>query len=311
MKVVTLCSLLSFLPLVSAGLFKRNAQVSIDNDLHLPDYEAQFDVIQTLDDYPHRSLQADATQLRHKPYFTVRTIDRDFGLTSPAEIHIKIHNHAPNRWYSVTITSENEYTGSANFLKKVTDRPGNPLLYSWIPKFNGNYEIIVHELANQGEYIATPPIGDQFKFAAVDKPGVDSRRLLIETIRSMPPCQTVERGDLYTVWDGTWLGPRLHGDVSGMRNGWYFLPSNDMNCKIEYFTDKDLKRNGEERSIYILGSSKERGVFLSLVDMLLDPEEKEHMSESVISKCWGRAFVTKSKLKVFYQVRTFYMSLFS
>jgi hypothetical protein len=303
MKGVTLlCSLLSLLPLASAGLFKRNAQVTVDNNLHLPDYEAQFDVIQTLDEYSHRSLQSQATWLLNKPYFTVRTMERDFGITSPGEIHIKIHNHKPNKWYSVTILSANEYTGSVNFLRKIADRPGNPLLYSWIPKFNGNYEIIVHELSTNGESIATPPIGEEFKFSVVDKPGVDSRRLLLETIGNMPPCQTVQRGDLYSVWDGTWLGPKLHGGVSGMRNGRYFLPSNDMNCKIEYFTDDDLRRNSEDRSIYILGSSKERGVFLSLVDMLLDSKEKEHMSESVISKCWGRAFVTKSKLKVFYQV---------
>lgn len=35
--------------------------------------------------------------------------------------------------------------------------------------------------------------------------------------------------------------------------------------------------------------------------MLLDSSEKQQMEHSVIAKCWGRAFVSKSKLKVVYQ----------
>lgn len=184
----------------------------------------------------------------------------------------------------------------------MTNRPGNPLLYSWVPKFSGEYEIIVHELSIKGSFERTPQMEGDYTFTVEDKPGFDTRGMILDEIDSMPPCQTVNRGDLYTVWDGTWLGPHLHGQISGMRNGWYFLPSsNDMNCKIEYFTNAELRANPEERSIYILGSSKERGVFLSLVDMLLDSNEKKHMDESVISKCWGRAHVTKSNIKVLYQ----------
>lgn len=97
------------------------------------------------------------------------------------------------------------------------------------------------------------------------------------------------------------LQANLHGQAPGMRTGWYFHPSSSLNCKIEYFTDRELRLNPTDKSIYILGSSKERGVFSSLVDMLLDTSEKQGTKHSVIGKCWGRAFIVKNKLKVFYQ----------
>jgi hypothetical protein len=39
--------------------------------------------------------------------------------------------------------------------------------------------------------------------------------------------------------------------------------------------------------IYILGHSKERGIFLSLVDLLLAPDEKADIEESIISNSWS------------------------
>lgn len=92
--------------------------------------------------------------------------------------------------------------------------------------------------------------------------------------------------------------PNLHGQAPGLRTGWYFHPSPSLNCKIEYFTDREPCLNPTDKSKYILGSSKERSIFLSLVDMLLDSSEKQQTEHSVIAKCWGRAFVSKNKLKV-------------
>jgi hypothetical protein len=233
----------------------------------------------------HRSLAADASNT--KPYYTVREIDRKLEHIFPADVHIKIFNHQhPTKWYSVTIVSQGVYTGTASFLRLVKDRPGTPLLYSWIPKVKGDYEIIVHELGSKENNPYTPPMAGEYKFTVTDKQGYDSHVNIMHEIARMPPCQTVDnRQDLYTVWDGSWIGPNMHGNLPGMRTGWYFLPSKDMNCNIEYFTDEELRKNPEEKSIYILGSSKERGIFLSLVDMILDGEEKERLHDSVIAKC--------------------------
>jgi len=131
------------------------------------------------------------------------------------------------------------------------------------------------------------------------KPGL-GMSLLEERIRSMRPCQTKDNLNIYSQWDGDWLGPDfdLHEQV---RSGWSFLPSPRMNCKLETFTKEMLQAIPEKKSIYILGRSVERGVFLSLVDMLLDFKEAEKLKDSVINKCWGRASVSKGNLEMMYQ----------
>ena len=48
-------------------------------------------------------------------------------------------------------------------------------------------------------------------------------------------------------------------------------------------------------------TTTERGVFLSIVDMMLNNKEKQNLDNSVIGKCWGRAFVIKQNLKLLYQ----------
>jgi hypothetical protein len=177
-----------------ARLLKHHTASNITNE--------QFEVTSSSH---HRSL---ALSKSTEPYFTTRLIERKFGYTSPGDVHIKIFNHAPDKWYSVTVVSNNMYTGSATFLRKVTDRPGNPLLYSWIPFLSGNYEIIVHELKMEaGDY--TPPLkGDVSTLSVVDKAGYNSRLFVVNEIERMPPCSTVERWDLYTHWDGIWIGVR-------------------------------------------------------------------------------------------------------
>eukprot|EP00804_Cyclotella_cryptica_P005934 CCRYP_000197-RA/>CCRYP_000197-RA protein AED:0.07 eAED:0.07 QI:0/-1/0/1/-1/1/1/0/699 len=296
--------LLCVLPFATASILPGRHVISVkaNNELVLPPHGSNaVDLESGHSSATHRYLKAKKTD---ETYIQVREIDRMFERTSPAEVHIKIHNPKPvdEYWYSITVVSEGVYTGVAKFLRVVKDRAGNPLLYSWIPITRGDYQIIVHELATRVHpMLPTIPMADPYVFSVTDKPGVDTRQMILDKINKMRPCPTVELHDLFTTWDGSWIGPDLHGDAAGLRNGWYFLPSREMGCKLEYFTSRDLSLIPEEKSIYILGSSKERGIFLSLVDMILDNNEKEHLNESVIAKCWGRAFVLKHNLKVFYQ----------
>lgn len=118
----------------------------------------------------------------------------------------------------------------------------------------------------------------------------------------LPPCQNVQRMDVYANWDGMWIGPDMHSPGDTLRNNWFFLPDGNVDCKIETFGEREFRLLNEEKRVYILGNSKERGIFLSLVDLLLDGEEKAELAESVISQCWGRAVVTKHNMKVMYQV---------
>ena len=98
---------------------------------------------------------------------------------------------------------------------------------------------------------------------------------------------------------GHWLGPDFALDNS-IRTGWSFLPSSDsMNCKVETFNTNDIRSIPKKKSIYVLGTSIQRGIFLSLVDIMLDNAEKEQLSNSVIAKCWGRMLVQKGNLAPF------------
>ena len=69
--------------------------------------------------------------------------------------------------------------------------------------------------------------------------------------------------------DGDWIGPSLQQPNSPniLRTGWSFIPSNEMNCTIETYSQDDIYDISEKKSIVILGSSIDRGIFLSLVDI--------------------------------------------
>ena len=181
-------------------------------------------------------------------------------------------------------------------------RPNKSLLYYWKPIIDGEYQVIVHELQTfiSGNE-ATVPLMEPPSIVITNKPGVDSWELVQRRMETLPPCQHVRKPGLYTQWDGDWFGPDLPTSEGSLRTGWFFLPGATMNCKIEMYNDEDLSVIPEMKSIYVIGSSKERGVFLSLVDMILHDSEKEALEQSVISKCWGRAYVTKSNMKVLYQ----------
>jgi hypothetical protein len=246
-----------------------------------------------------------------EPSYLVKKLNHDDSALFPSEIIVEISHPKSHvdTWYSVTIVSENRYTGTATLMGSPRPRemgmPPSPLLYTWKPIFSGDYEVIVHELPQDPiGNPNTPPMKRSnptlIKVKNKEVP-IGPWGLISERMTTMPPCQTVERMDLYTNWDGSWVGPDMSSQEGRLRNGWFFLPHEEMNCKIETFTQDDFRYLPDEKSIYILGNSKERGIFLSLVDLLLTPDEKKDIQESVISKCWGRAFVRKSNLKVMYQ----------
>ncbi|KAL3786051.1 hypothetical protein HJC23_003899 [Cyclotella cryptica] len=247
--------------------------------------------------------------------YTIKQLEHDDSPNSPSEILIEILYPKPPRefWYSVTIVSQGRYSGTATLLgdapnSNVAGMRPLSLVYSWKPNYGGKYEVIVHELPQNpvGNPVTEPLKSlDPTSFKIGMKPGVPIGpwAVMESKMKTLPPCSTVDRTDVYTNWDGSWIGPRMptSSPEGRLRNDWFFLPSEEMNCKIETYTPDDFRFIPEEKSIYILGNSKERGIFLSLVDLLLDSDEKKDIQESVIAKCWGRAFVQKSNLKVLYQ----------
>lgn len=58
----------------------------------------------------------------------------------------------------------------------------------------------------------------------------------------------------------------------------------------------------EQTWLLVLGDSVFRGIFLTLVDMVLGKGQKANIKQSVLQKCWGYADVQVGSLRVTYQV---------
>ncbi|XP_071853234.1 uncharacterized protein [Apostichopus japonicus] len=101
---------------------------------------------------------------------------------------------------------------------------------------------------------------------------------------------------------GKWITRNLASKKRGvLRSGWVFQLDW---CTFDVFTTDDLAMAAESPSpkkIVILGSSVERGIFFSLVDVLLTKEEKYNLSDSDFAKCWGYAQVKVGNLQLVYQ----------
>lgn len=175
------------------------------------------------------------------------------------------------------------------------------LVYSWRPILPGQYEVLVHEI-DQGSRGKTPLIPPSpHPFVVTELVVGAGLTMLEERMSNMPPCQSQRWNESSLRWEGDWLGPDV-GLENSLRTGWSFLPSRRMGCMLQTFDKHSVQRSlPEMKSIFILGRSVERGMFLSLVDILLDPREKMYLKDAIVGKCWGRASITKGYLKVVYQ----------
>jgi hypothetical protein len=244
------------------------------------------------------------------PHFRVHPRIDDDGASAalflPSEVMIEVLNPKPNCDYSVTIQSRNFYTGTAMLLAEgqfATDAcesglRGCHLVYNWKPILPGRYDVLVHEIDQS--WRKTPLIQPPHSFIVSEWTAGAGLSAVEDRILNMPPCQSKRRKNIFSRWEGDWLGPDIQLENS-IRTGWTFLPSSRMGCKLETFDAQALRSLPEKKSIYILGRSVERGIFLSLVDIMLEAHEKEFLKESIIGKCWGRATVTKGPLEVTYQ----------
>ncbi|CAN0195068.1 unnamed protein product, partial [Hapterophycus canaliculatus] len=127
----------------------------------------------------------------------------------------------------------------------------------------------------------------------------------IEHVRGegRPIVGTKDIGDSF--WrPGTWLSSNVASPAHGvLRDGWVFQPKT---CVYDTFSYDDLMLlsalQDEPTWILILGGSVQRGVFLSLVDMVLARGQKDDMGGSVVQKCWGYADLHVGNIRVTYQV---------
>jgi hypothetical protein len=215
------------------------------------------------------------------------------------ELQIEIINPKPRYQYSITVQSTGKYTGTATLLSQKEGK--GKLVYSWQPSFAATYEIYVHELEKNryGPHVKTPLIQPSPLSVTIINTN-QTIESLKERVRRIP-CQSVTDMKVFSRFDGDWIGPDVNLEADTLRTGWTFVPSKTMNCKFETFSHQDLLSMPEKKSIYVIGTSKERGVFLALADLLLSDDEKVYIHNSVVGQCWGRVTVTKGNLKLVYQ----------
>lgn len=98
---------------------------------------------------------------------------------------------------------------------------------------------------------------------------------------------------------GRWLTPKgvstglVDRSSTVLRSGWTY----DMeNCQVP-----QVELSTSQRWILILGSSTDRGIFLSLVDQMLAADQKEDFHLAEVQKCWGHYDVTINNVRFTYQ----------
>ncbi|PIK52625.1 hypothetical protein BSL78_10485 [Apostichopus japonicus] len=170
------------------------------------------------------------------------------------------------------------------------------MIFTFTPKLPGVYKLYVEEVHSNNQ-LQLP--GSPFRLVVYGDPVhlLDFGRLADE----LPSCQSLSQST--PSWlDGEWITRKIAGTKRGvLRSGWVFQPSW---CSLDIFTTEDLKLAAETpplKTIAILGSSIDRGIFFSLLDLLLANDEKYKLTDSDFSKCWGFAQVQVGNLKIMYQ----------
>ncbi|KAL7543405.1 hypothetical protein ACHAWF_007380 [Thalassiosira exigua] len=224
------------------------------------------------------------------------------ALFVPPEVWIEVVNPQEGCKYSVTLASHGRYTGTAALLTSEQSGSEETLVHAWRPSMPGRFDVLVHEI--DGVYAHKTPLIAPGPFPIMVNEGPAGpgagMAMLERRIRDTPPCSMQPETHVYTRWDGDWLGPEF-GLEDSIRTGWSFVPSDRMNCHIETYPREVIRALPEKKRIYILGRSVERGIFLSLLDLMLDKMEKKLLKISELGKCWGRATVSKGNLEIMYQ----------
>ncbi|KAJ8050919.1 hypothetical protein HOLleu_04302 [Holothuria leucospilota] len=171
-------------------------------------------------------------------------------------------------------------------------------MFTYTPSMEGEYDFYIEELANiRGDQYQIP--GSPFRLIVHgSKVKEEERRKLAD---ALPSCQTIPQNNLSWV-EGSWKTRKIVGSKHGvLRSGWVFQPKI---CSFDTFTTEELAiaaASSEPRSIIVLGSSTDRGIFLSLVDLILSDRQKNDFDGSDLTKCWGFAELQVGNLRIVYQ----------
>ncbi|XP_071849256.1 uncharacterized protein [Apostichopus japonicus] len=168
--------------------------------------------------------------------------------------------------------------------------------FTYVPTIPGNYSLYVEEISKGYQKQLS---GSPFHLIVEGPPINQTERQ--QKADQLPSCQTLPQTDLSWL-EGEWVTRDIAGENRGtLRSGWVLQP---YRCSIDIFTKGDLALAAASpslKTIVVLGRSTERGVFLSLVDLLLKSDEKASIYTSVLWKCWGIVEVRLGNLRFIYQ----------
>lgn len=185
---------------------------------------------------------------------------------------------------------------------EVTNNGDGTLTASYTSDFPGTYKVYIEDvdLDKPRTLDNVRPInGSPFELTISGPPLLDPD--------SLPTCGT--EGDEGTPEDfwrkGTWISSNIASAAHGvMRDGWVFQPKN---CVYDTFSVEELMMMAdapEPTWVLVAGTSVQRGIFLSLVDMVLQKGQKDEFKESAFQKCWGWSEIRIGNLRITYQVRS-------
>ncbi|CAM9645761.1 unnamed protein product [Scytosiphon promiscuus] len=240
------------------------------------------------------------------------------------------HGYPPADWRP-TNSSRFIYVWIASrdqiFIAEVTDRGGDRgdgggettiLTATYTSDFPGDYLVHVEEVlaAEHGRGEGRPIVGSPFSLTITtdDSDGKSPAAPTLD-VDSLPVCGSPEdaaKDVADTFWrPGTWLSSNVASPAHGvLRDGWVFQPKT---CVYDTFSHDDLVRlsalKDEPTWILILGGSVQRGIFLTLVDMVLAKGQKDDLGRSAVQKCWGYADLQVGNIRLTYQDMRLYRIL--
>lgn len=224
--------------------------------------------------------------------FTIKLVDHPGINVNMAESR----NVEYGRFIYVWISGESQVVNA----EVVNNRDGT-LTARYIIDFPGHYLISVEDVdlttPSGPESSFLPILGSPFDLHVTGEPTLDPDAL--------PLCENEdEKRRSSSVWrPGSWLSSRVASTDHGvLRDGWVFQPRD---CVHDAFSFDDLlvlAAREDPTWLVVVGGSIQRGLFLSLVDMILQKGQKDMFKRSVIDKCWGWSDVRLGNLHVSYQV---------
>lgn len=229
-----------------------------------------------------------AAETGREASFTIQVAEEQ-GTDSDVEWNVDKH-----RFIYVWIASADHV-----FIAEVQKNDKRTLTATYESAFPGTYLVYVEDVDLRAEDETNkgrPIVGSPFPLVISGQPKVD--------VDSLPVCGTQTEDTSSTFWrPGSWVSSKIASAEHGvLRDGWVFQPKTCVHDTFSYDDLMHLARLKEEAWLLAVGNSILRGVFLSLVDMVLAQGQKDNLSTSILRKCWGFADVRIGSLRLTYQV---------